>query len=471
MVRFSQRLITVGKGDGVDYPIWNLAMGGGVLIGIVAITHVIVSHFAVGGGFAIAVIETLAVRRGNPAWRALAKRGSLMLILVSTVFGAISGVGIWVTIGLVQPAATSALIHNYVWGWAAEWGFFILEVVTALLYYATWDKVRPRTHLVIIWLYAFAAYMSLVIIQGILSFMLTPGRWLETHSFWDGIFNPSYLPGIVLRTGICLFLAGAYLTLAALRERDRLARAPMIRLLGWFQVAGILLAYGGYRWWEHVLPESVRAIFLGGKALLPALAATRHLALWALAAYLLVALFAALAPRSHLWPTAVAAMLAACVFFGAYERLREGARKPFVIRDFMFSNGILVSDIGKLDEHGVLATAVWAARGSAASQEAMGRAVFRAECAACHTIDGYLSIRKLVAPVDADMLNGILGTLREEGKEYAGGTYTHQGHVSTDKLDYPLMPPLVGTAAEQEALAVYLLTLQPSHIAEASHAQ
>ena len=471
MVRFSQRLITVGKGDGVDYPIWNLAMGGGVLIGIVAITHVIVSHFAVGGGFAIAVIETLAVRRGNPAWRALAKRGSLMLILVSTVFGAISGVGIWVTIGLVQPAATSALIHNYVWGWAAEWGFFILEVVTALLYYATWDKVRPRTHLVIIWLYAFAAYMSLVIIQGILSFMLTPGRWLETHSFWDGIFNPSYLPGVVLRTGICLFLAGAYLTLAALRERDRLARAPMIRLLGWFQVAGILLAYGGYRWWEHVLPESVRAIFLGGKALLPALAATRHLALWALAAYLLVALFAALAPRSHLWPTAVAAMLAACVFFGAYERLREGARKPFVIRDFMFSNGILVSDIGKLDEHGVLATAVWAARGSAASQEAMGRAVFRAECAACHTIDGYLSIRKLVAPVDPDMLNGILGTLREEGKEYAGGTYTHQGHVSTDKLDYPLMPPLVGTAAEQEALAVYLLTLQPSHIAEASHAQ
>ncbi len=471
MVKFSQHLITVGKGGGVDYPIWNLAMGGGVLIGIVAITHVIVSHFAVGGGFAIAVIETLAVRRGNPAWRALAKRSSLMLILVSTVFGAISGVGIWVTIGLVQPVATSALIHNYVWGWAAEWGFFILEVVTALLYYATWDKVRPRTHLVIIWLYFFAAYMSLVIIQGIISFMLTPGRWLETHSFWDGIFNPSYVPGLVLRTGICLFLAGAYLTLAALRERDRLARAPMVRLLGWFQVAGILLAYGGYRWWEHVLPGSVRAIFLGGQALLPALATTRHLALWALAAYLLVAMFAALVPRYHLWPTAVAAMLAAFVFFGAYERLREGARKPFVIRDFMFSNGILVSDIGKLDEHGVLATAVWAARGSAASQEAMGRAVFRAECAACHTIDGYLSIRKLVAPVDPDMLNGILGTLREEGKEYAGGTYTHQGHVSTDKLDYPLMPPLVGTAAEQEALAVYLLTLKSSHVAEASHAQ
>ena len=454
----------------MDYPIWNLGVGGGVLIGIVAIAHVLVSHFAIGGGFAIAVIETMAVRRRNPAMRSLAKRSSLMLILVSTVFGAISGVGIWVTIGLVQPVATSALIHNYVWGWAAEWGFFILEVATALLYFATWEKVRPRTHLVIIWLYVFAAYMSLVIIQGILSFMLTPGRWLETHSFWDGIFNPSYLPGLVLRTGICLFLAGAYLTLAAQRESDATVRVRMVRLLAIFQVVGVLLAYAGYRWWEFVLPSSVRVIFLGSKALLPALASTRHLVLWALAAYLLVALFALAAPKLHRWPTAVVAMLVAFAFFGGFERLREGSRKPFVIRDFMFSNGIRVSEIADLDQRGVLSKAGWAARGSAASVEAKGRAVFRAECASCHTLDGYLSIRKLVAPVDPDMLKGILGTLHEEGKEYASGKYSHLGHVATEKLDYPLMPPLVGTDEEQDALAAYLLSLKPSHVAEASHA-
>lgn len=455
----------------MDYPIWNLGLGGGVLIGIVAIAHVLVSHFAIGGGFAIAVIETLAVRRRNPAWRALAKRSSLMLILVSTVFGAISGVGIWVTIGLVQPVATSALIHNYVWGWAAEWGFFILEVVTALAYYATWDKVRPRTHLVLIWLYFFAAYMSLVIIQGILSFMLTPGRWVETHSFWDGIFNPSYAPGLLLRTGICLFLAGAYLTLAAQREPNPAARTPMVRMLAAFQVVGILLAYGGYRWWEHVLPEPVRAIFLGGKALLPALASTRHLILWALAGYLVVALFALAAPHLHRWPSAVVALLVAFVFFGGYERLREGSRKPFVIRDFMFSNGVLVSEIGDLDQRGILSKARWAVR-ETSGPEAKGEAVFRAECASCHTIDSYLSIRKLLTPVDADMLNGILTTMRQEGKEYSAAGYVHQGHIATDKLDYPLMPPLVGTDEEVQALTSYLLTLKPSHVvAEAPNAQ
>ncbi len=450
----------------MDYPIWNVALGGGVLIGIVAIAHVLVSHFAVGGGLALAYVETRAVRRKDPALRSLAKRTSLILILVSTVFGAISGVGIWVTIGLVNPAATSALIHNYVWGWAIEWAFFILEVATAIAYYATWDKVRPRTHLLLIWLYAISAYMSLVIIQGILAFMLTPGRWVETHTFWDGFLNPSYVPGLVLRTGIALLLAGAYMMFAALRESDPAARVRLVRLLAVLEVAGVLVAYGGYRWWEAVLPESVRSLFLGATPIIAALGSTRHLLLWALTAFLVLSVFALLLPRVQVWPVALVALLAAFVFFGGYERVREGARKPFVIRDYMFSNGILVKDIARLDKEGVLSQAVWVAREDDGTTVGRGRAVFRAECESCHTVDGYLSIRKIVAPVDPDMLSGIIGALRDEGNEYTSGTYVHQGHVDTDKLDYPYMPPFIGTDGEMEALTAYLLTLKPAQTAE-----
>jgi mono/diheme cytochrome c family protein len=444
----------------MDYPIWDLSMGGGVLIALVAVTHVWVSHFAVGGGLAIAIVETLGVRRKDQALRNLARRSSLMLILVSTVFGAISGVGIWVTIGLVQPAATSSLIHNFVWGWAAEWGFFILEVATALLYYATWDKVRPRTHLLLIWLYFFAAYMSLVIIQGIISFMLTPGKWIETGSFWDAIFNPTYFPGLVMRTGICVLLAGAYLMLAALRGPDGVARASLVRLMAAFQVAGGLVAYAGYQWWESALPDSVRTIFLGASPLVPSLASTRGLLLWSLAAFMLLAVFAWLLPRAQRWPVAAIALLAAFSFFGAEERVREGARKPFVIRDFMFSNGVLISEIKDLNQRGILSKATWAARESDGTPVSMGRAVYRAECQACHTVDGYLSMRKLVAAPDADTLGLILDVLHSEGDEYASGKYTDQGHVATQKLDYPAMPPLVGTPQEIEALKAYLVSLQ-----------
>jgi len=455
----------------MDYPIWDLSIGGGVLIGLVAITHVWVSHFAVGGGLAIAIVETLGVRRKDEALRSLARRSSQMLILVSTVFGAISGVGIWVTIGLVQPAATSALIHTFVWGWAAEWGFFILEVATALLYYATWDKVRPRTHLLLIWLYAFAAYMSLVIIQGIISFMLTPGSWIETRSFWDGIFNPTYLPGLLMRTGICLLLAGAYMMFAALREPDGAARAGLVRLMAGFEVVGGGLALAGYLWWESALPESVRVIFLGESPLVAALGETRGLALWSLAAFALLAVFAWVLPRAQRWPVSAIALLAAFSFFGAQERVREGVRKPFVIRDFMFSNGILVSEIADLNQRGILAKARWAARESDGSPLSMGRAVYRAQCESCHTIDGYLSMRQLVAAPDAGTIGLILEVLHGQGEGYISGQHTERGHIATQKLDYPAMPPLVGTAQEIDALKAYLVSLQPLTTVEVSHAR
>ena len=450
----------------MDYPIWNPSIGGGVLIGIVAILHVVVSHFAIGGGITLGILETLAVRNGDRAFRELARRGSWLLVLVSTVFGAISGVAIWFTIGLVQPAATSSLIHTFVWGWAIEWGFFLLEIVTALAYVATWDKVRPRTHLVIIWLYAFAAFMSLVVIQGILAFMLTPGRWIATGSFWDGFLNPSYVPGIVFRTGACLLLAGGYLTLSALRERDRDARARAVRLLSAISVAGAILAALGGLWWERSLPDGVTRFFLGAKPLLASLAATRHLVLWALAASAALFLLTALLPRLQNWGLAVVALLAAFAVLGGYERLREGARKPFVIRDQMFSNGVLVSEIDKLNRDGILSKARWGPLERTGKAET-GRAVFRAECSSCHTLDGYLGIRKIVEPMDADLATMFLTALRDDGAAWKA----LRAGDATAKPGYPMMPPFVGTDAELDALARYLVGLNAQKVAEASRAR
>ena len=96
----------------MDYPIWDLAMGGGMLMALVAVPHVIVAHFAVGGGLLIVLTESLGVRRNDPELRELAKRSSLVLILISTVYGAISGVGIWVVAGLISPGAISRLTSS-----------------------------------------------------------------------------------------------------------------------------------------------------------------------------------------------------------------------------------------------------------------------------------------------------------------------------------------------------------------------
>jgi mono/diheme cytochrome c family protein len=457
--------LRIGPEVSMDYPIWDVAVGGGVLIGAIAVLHVVVSHFAVGGGLVMAWAEATLVRRPDPALRALLKRASLMLILVSTVFGAISGVAIWFVIGLVHPAATSALIHTFVWGWAIEWAFFLLEVVTALAWYATWDRVRPRTHLLLIVLYAFAAYMSLVIIQGILGFMLTPGRWLETRGFWDGFLNPTYLPGLLFRTGVCLLLAAAYLTLAALRERDREARSRLVRFLARIGVAGILLATAGLFWWKGVLPAEVQANFLGAKPLIASLATGWRHMFFSLGAAAVLALLAALFPRSVRWPQAVLALLAAFGLLGGYERAREGARKPFIVRGYMFSNGILVSEIPALNRDGILSKARWAAHEAGRDPVSRGRAVYRAQCAACHTLDGYLSIRKMTAAADADFLSLFLTSLRDDGAKWTA--------KPPGKPDFPFMPPFVGTDEELSALVAYLDSLKvpkPEKTAEATRA-
>ena len=102
----------------MNYPVWDVAFGAGLLMAVVAGLHVFVSHFAVGGGLFLILTEIKARRANDAALLGWLKAHSKFFVLVTVVFGAVTGVGIWFTIGLISPTATSDLIHIYVWGWA-----------------------------------------------------------------------------------------------------------------------------------------------------------------------------------------------------------------------------------------------------------------------------------------------------------------------------------------------------------------
>jgi len=123
----------------MNYPVWDIPAGG-LLIATIAILHVFVSHFAVGGGLFLVLVERRARRDGDDALLGYVRQHSRFFILLTLVFGAITGVGIWFTIGLVNPAATSSLINTFVWGWAIEWTFFVTEIAAAMVYYYGWDR-------------------------------------------------------------------------------------------------------------------------------------------------------------------------------------------------------------------------------------------------------------------------------------------------------------------------------------------
>ena len=117
----------------MNYPFWNVPhIGSGWVIGLIAIFHIMISHFAVGGGLYLPLAERKARREGRQDWLAILQGHSKFFLVLTGVFGAVSGVGIWFSIGLANPEATSTLIHNFVFGWAIEWVFFMVELSTAL---------------------------------------------------------------------------------------------------------------------------------------------------------------------------------------------------------------------------------------------------------------------------------------------------------------------------------------------------
>ena len=135
----------------MNYPVWYLPnTGGGLLIAIIAILHVVISHLAVGGGLFLVLTERKAVRTGNSALLEYVRKHTWFFLLLTMVFGGMSGVGIWFIIALVQRAATSSLIHNFVFGWAIEWVFFVGEIVALLIYYSKFHKLDRKNRLIIL---------------------------------------------------------------------------------------------------------------------------------------------------------------------------------------------------------------------------------------------------------------------------------------------------------------------------------
>jgi hypothetical protein len=93
----------------MNYPFWDVPIiGSGWVIGAIAIFHVLISHFAVGGGFYLPMAEAKALREGREDWLQVIRGHSKFFLILTGVFGAVSGVGIWFSIGLANPEADSA---------------------------------------------------------------------------------------------------------------------------------------------------------------------------------------------------------------------------------------------------------------------------------------------------------------------------------------------------------------------------
>ncbi len=442
----------------MNYPVWDIPARG-LLIAFIATLHVFVSHFAVGGGLYLVLTERRARREGDVPLLDFVRRLSRFFILLTLVFGAITGVGIWFTIGLVHPQATSSLINTFVWAWAIEWTLFLTEIAAAMVYYYGWDRLSARAHILVGWIYFVSAWLSLVVINGILSYMLTPGTWILTRGFWDGFLNETYWPGVVARTFVAVGLAGLYAIWTASWLTDTALKARVARDAAWRWVLPMAIAIPlSLVWYLAAAGRAgvpVAEIF-GAKgpgvasligAVFGAPAATgypiaQRAAWWvmvAAAALTAVTLFLVLARRrAYGRPLAGALMLLGFVAMAGGEWVREDLRKPWVLGQYMFVNSMRLPpadgaprppaafverfgadrfSVDAVNASGVLKASAWvrpvpddllAPADYPARAEHQGRELFRVLCSSCHTVDGYLAIRPLVRGKSVEALDGVI---------------------------------------------------------------
>ncbi|PIE59810.1 MAG: cytochrome C [Desulfobulbus propionicus] len=433
----------------MNYPVWELgAYGGGFLIALVAVTHVFVSHFAVGGGLWLVLTERKARREENEALLKYVKGHARFFLLLTMVFGGLSGVGIWWTIALLNPGATSTLIHTFVFGWASEWVCFAGEIIALLIYYYKFETMPARDHEVIGWFYFIFAWLSLFFINGIIGFMLTPGAWIETGNFWQGFFNESFFPSLIFRSALCFMIAGMFGLLTGAWQKDATLRQQVVRWSAtWVWVPFVVLAAAAC-WYIKAMPEAQETMILErAREISPYLKSF----LLCTPALLLLGLLSMLRlPQFAQRLLALGIIVIGFLHLGSFEFIREAGRRPWIIHGFMYSNAVTTAQAEqfKNGETSFLQTALWAENkhGTESNLLQAGKELFQLQCSACHSINGPLN--DIVPLSHAFTQTGLEAQLLGQGKVA------------------PYMPPFFGNREERRALSAYIMQEVQGHSAE-----
>jgi len=452
----------------MHYPWWNVPhLTSPMLIAIIAVIHILVSHYAVGGGILLARETAAARRRNDEVYLKYLRSHTKFFVLLTVVFGAVTGVGIWWTIGLASPLATGSLIRTFVFGWGIEWVFFIIELVSAFIFLYYWDRLPPKKHVMIGWIYAAAAWISLVLITAITGFMLNThgllGEWDGTGGFWRALLNLQFIPQTIYRTGAALVLSALYFyahasfTVKDIALRDKVqARIAKPAMFG----AGLLVI--GAVLWYFTLPAAA-AQRLEAAAALNIFAGLSIAVTGVLFALIL------LGPvRSPGWLSpgfTMSMLLMGVCLFGTTEFIREGVRKPFIVHNEILGNQIHVNEIGPAREAGYLEYGEWTNRYvqqkypevcvdgkidesllltlDEPQRIDLGQTLFMYHCNDCHAAaHGYSAVGPILAGRSRERILDDVIHLNE-----ANGS----------------MPPWCGTPEEAELLTDYLLTIQGPH--------
>lgn len=434
------------------YPQWFVpTIGSAVIIALIACFHVLPSHLATGAFWFNVYIEQKAVKENRHELLEFLKKYVLLILIFCFIYGSSTGVGIWFSAAVSSPKAISSLIHNYVWGWATEWVFFIIEITAIYAYYYTLGKIDPQTHLRLGWIYAWGSWISMVIITGILAFMLTPGKWVETGGFFDGFFNPTYFPQLFLRTAFMFTVASLYAIIASSFVKNEDTRLFVTKKAAIWGIVGFIFAVIFGLWYFSKIPKEAKELI----NTLPYMKTLiKLMIISSVIVVIYLALFGLLVPKYSNLPLGI--LMAIILFIGiiGFEGIREGIRRPYIIRELMYGSSQIIakdikakgvkSELEEIRKTGILARLYYLPESfkkiTPENKIKVGEIIAIHLCSGCHSMkkDGFIRpLPNIIQGMDKETIKTLISTFDSS----------------------PYMPPFAGNEEELDALSEYLASI------------
>ena len=201
-------------------------------------------------------------------------------------------------------------------------------------------------------LYMVFSIFTLVIINGILTFMLHTGQMAPQPLLAGRCFNPTYWPSLAIRLLIMMAIAGMYALVTSSRIKDPKFRMFMVRYCATWLLPVFLLGPLCTLWFLSQIPHAaMTTIFTGiqtsGVGNFSVLAAL-FISVWSFGNGFVLRLFRRIKPKAFTFRIAILFMICGLAVTGTTEWMREMLRKPYVVHGYIYSNGIHKSDIDQI---------------------------------------------------------------------------------------------------------------------------
>jgi putative heme-binding domain-containing protein len=440
----------------MDFPVFHLDfIGNRLLIAIVGVLHVVINHaMAVGAMPLVTLLELKGYRTKDTRWDHLAYSILKVCFIVTTTVGALTGVGIWLSVGLVNPYGLGSLIRVFFWAWFTEWLVFITEVCLILAYFLLWKSRTGQSkpgHILLGSALSLFSWITMALIVAILGFMMDPGAWTVGSGLLTAIFNPIYLPQLAFRTTLAMVEAGlfAWCLIPGMVSDDEFRSSAVRWVARWTLIWSPFLLIAAL-WYRSIVPEAMAAnlpvalLTQSGVVWYPTLQVTVVACVACIAATALVG-----TARPRLIPSWVLLLpfVVSLAMLAEFERVREFIRKPYVIAGHVYANGLREVDVPLLQRDGILKHATYCTTRDIfpGNRIEAGRDVFRLACSRCHTTAG---MNNVVAK-----LEGLYGKGTWDADQVAAYVENMHG-VRT------YMPPFPGNRDELDAMVAYVDSLR-----------